>query len=101
VDTETAMAEVPSGVFARIYCKDGPPSVAASEAHIFPYALDGSTSASDTVCGDCNGRVNREVEERALPSFRVLQSLLGITGRRGKVPGIPLAAAILDMAHLP
>ncbi len=72
-----------------IYCKKSPPDVGPSDAHIFPYALGGTESTDEIVCEHCNGRVNRDVETAALDHFRVFRSLLGIEGRRGRVPGLP------------
>lgn len=55
---------------------------------MFPYAIGGTSSARDTVCAECNQRVNRDVETPALPMFRVFQNLHGIRNRYGKVPGV-------------
>lgn len=72
-----------------IYCKRSPPDVTPSEAHIFPYSFGGTESCEDTVCEGCNGRINRDIETPLFSSFRVLLSLFGIEGRRGRVPGVP------------
>jgi HNH endonuclease len=80
--------------FVCIYCLRDSPDVLASEAHVFPYALGGTTSSRDTVCADCNGKVNREVEDAALSSFRWFQSMFGIAGRRGGVPGVRGTATV-------
>ena len=80
--------------FVCIYCRKSPPEVFASEAHVFPYALGGTTVSRDTVCGQCNGQVNREVEDRAVTDFRWFQSMFGIAGRRGGVPGVRATATV-------
>jgi hypothetical protein len=59
--------------------------VAGSEAHIFPDALGGKTSVRDTVCVQCNGRINREIEMPALRTFNFFRSILGIRGRRNDI----------------
>src|SRR5712691_8726495 len=74
--------------FTCIYCLQSQPTVKPSDAHVFPYAIGGTSSAPDTVCAECNHRVNRDVEMPALPMFRVFQSLHGVKGRRGKVPRV-------------
>jgi hypothetical protein len=71
-----------------IYCKRLSPEVRSSVAHIFPDALGGTVTSEEIVCGECNGRVNQDVEMAALDQFRLFRSLLGIEGRRG-VPGVP------------
>ncbi len=72
-----------------IYCKRSYPEAKPSEAHILPYALGGTETSAETVCDECNGRVNRDVETPALEHFRLFRSLLGIEGRRDGVPGVP------------
>jgi hypothetical protein len=71
--------------FTCIYCLRTAPIVAPSDAHIFPDALGGKTSVSNTVCRECNGRINREIEMPVLPTFALFRSILGIRGRRNGI----------------
>lgn len=79
------MAEFTEKPFTCIYCLKSFPIVTPSEAHIFPDAMGGETSVSDTVCLGCNGWINREIEMPALPTFALFRSLLGIRGRRNDI----------------
>jgi hypothetical protein len=76
-------------MFTCIYCQKSEPDVSPSEAHIFPDAMGGVTHTLDTVCKDCNHRINREFEQSEIRKFSFFQSLWGIKSRKGKVQGVP------------
>src|SRR5438046_1135539 len=71
--------------FRCIYCRRRAPYATASTAHVFPEVIGGTFFSKKTVCRACNGRVNREVESKALSAFDFFQSCLGIRGRRGRI----------------
>jgi HNH endonuclease len=83
-------------MFICIYCQKSEPEVRPSEAHLFPMAMGGVTSASDIVCQGCNGRVNSEVEMPAISSFAFFQSIWGIKGRRSQRKCVPAIARFAD-----
>jgi hypothetical protein len=80
-------------MFICIYCKRSAPEVEPSEAHVFPDSLGGTEYTTDTVCLECNGQINREVETPVIPYFSVFRSLHGVGGRRG-VPGVQATARV-------
>jgi hypothetical protein len=80
-------------LFICIYCKKSTPDVEPSEAHVFPNSLGGTESTTDTVCSECNGRINREVETPVAPYFSVFRNLYGVEGRRG-MPGVKATARV-------
>jgi hypothetical protein len=75
--------------FTCIYCQKTEPDVSPSEAHIFPDAMGGITYTLDTVCKDCNQKINKEFEQSEIQKFSFFQSIWGIKSRRGKVQGVP------------
>jgi hypothetical protein len=72
-------------MFTCIYCLRNEPNVIPSEAHIFPDAMGGVTSTKDTVCQDCNHKINRGFEQEEVSKFAFFQSIWGIKSRRGKI----------------
>jgi len=75
-------------MFTCIYCFKNEPDVTPSEAHIFPDAMGGVSSTTDTVCKDCNNEINRLFEQEEVEKFAFFQSIWGIKSRRGKVKGV-------------
>ena len=75
-------------MFQCIYCLRTEPDVEASESHIIPVALGGSETSNQTVCKDCNNLIGIEVENKSIPKFSFFRNILGIGGRRGKIPRI-------------
>lgn len=67
--------------FTCIYCSRSESELCPSDAHIFPYALGGVLSSSDTVCLKCNNHINQYVENPLLRSFAFFRSVWGIRGR--------------------
>jgi len=76
-------------MFTCIYCQKTESDVSPSEAHIFPDAMGGVTYTPDTVCKDCNQKINKEFEQSEIRKFSFFQSLWGIKSRKGKVQGVP------------
>lgn len=77
--------DVAPSEFHCIYCRRCPPEAIPSEAHIFPHVIGGSTFTTDTVCVQCNGTINRDVEIPCLSAFDFFRSFFGIESRRGRV----------------
>lgn len=75
-------------MFTCIYCLKNEPDVTPSEAHIFPDAMGGVNSTTDTVCKDCNNKINSLFEQAEVEKFAFFQSIWGIKSRRGKVKGV-------------
>lgn len=75
-------------MFRCIYCRKSEPDVAPSDAHIFPDAIGGVASSSQTVCVECNHIINRCVESPVVGRFTVLNLNWGIRGRRGDIRGV-------------
>ncbi len=59
-----------------------------SEAHIFPDAMGGVTSTTDTICKKCNHKINQAFEQKEVSKFAFFQSIWRIKSRRGKVQGV-------------
>jgi len=78
-------------MFTCIYCLRNEPDVIPSEAHIFPDAMGGVRSTMDTVCKECNHRINQGFEQEEVSKFSFFQSIWGIRSRRGKIKGVPAA----------
>lgn len=72
-----------------IYCQKSEPNVSPSEAHIFPDAMGGVSYTPDTVCNDCNQKIDKDFEQSEIQKFSFFQSIWGIKSRRGKVQGVP------------
>jgi hypothetical protein len=79
-------------MFTCIYCQKNEPDVSPSEAHIFPDAMGGVSSTIDTVCKDCNHKINKNFEQSEVSSFTFFQSIWGIKSRRGRIKGVPATA---------
>ncbi|MBX3369803.1 MAG: hypothetical protein KF793_05370 [Nitrospira sp.] len=67
--------------FTCIYCSCSESEQRPSDAHIFPYALGGVLSTTETVCLKCNQHINQYVENPILRSFAFFRSVWGIRGR--------------------
>lgn len=78
-------------MFSCIYCLKNEPDVIPSEAHIFSDAMGGVTSTTDTVCKECNHKINQGFEQEEVSQFSFFQSIWGIKSRRGKIKGVPAA----------
>jgi hypothetical protein len=76
-------------MFTCIYCQKTEPDVFPSEAHIFPDAMGGITYTLETVCKDCNQKINKEFEQSEIQKFSFFQSIWGIKSRRDKIQGVP------------
>ena len=76
-------------MFTCIYCLKTEPIVSPSEAHIFPDAMGGVKSTRNTVCKNCNHKINRRFEQVEVAKFSFFQSIWGIKSRRGKIKGVP------------
>jgi hypothetical protein len=76
-------------MFRCIYCQKSEPNVSPSESHIFPDAMGGVSYTIDTVCKDCNHKINRKFEQSEIAKFAFFQSIWGIKSRKGKIQGVP------------
>lgn len=69
-------------MFQCIYCHKSEPEVKSSESHIFPDAMGGATSSSETVCHNCNNLISGAFEQREIENFRLFQFMWGVKSRK-------------------
>jgi len=80
--------------FKCIYCLRSEPDVRPSKAHIFPSFIGGVTTASDTVCAQCNTTIGRAMEAPSVRTFAFFNLVFGIKGRRKRIKGVPAVVRV-------
>lgn len=83
-------------MFSCIYCQRSEPNVSPSESHIFPDAMGGVSYTTDTICKDCNHKINKEFEQSEIAKFAFFQSMWRIKSRKGKIQGVPATVEFKD-----
>lgn len=80
-----------------IYC--GSPG-ATSESHVIPESLGGSLVLPEGVCRRCNNDINNRIEIPVTDQLLVVRALLGLEGKRGKRPAMPVTARFAGLERV-
>ena len=78
--------------FVCIYCKSKYPEAQPSLSHIIPDFLGGTLELKNAVCSECNGIINKEIEDSIKKDFSYLR--FGLNWKTRKRNEIKVPATI-------